>query len=67
MNVDAHLKIAVGPGYFDFIENIARKPSKKAKEALDWYGCPYDPDDIDEQQINVTLGRIANSYRPERL
>ena len=54
------------PGYFDFIENIARKHGKKAKEALDWYGGPYDPDNIDEQQINVTLGRIANSYRPGR-
>jgi Plasmid pRiA4b ORF-3-like protein len=54
------------PGYFDFIENIARKPGKKAKEALDWYGGPYDPDDIDVEQINVTLGRIANTYRPGR-
>jgi hypothetical protein len=32
--------------------------------ALDWYGGPYDPDNIDEQQINVTLGRIA--YLPTR-
>jgi hypothetical protein len=54
------------PGYFDFIENIARKNGKKAKEALDWYGGPYDPDDIDVEQINITLGRIANSYRPGR-
>jgi hypothetical protein len=47
-----------GPrGYFDFIENIARKNSKKAKEALDWYGGPYDPDNIDQQQINITLDR----------
>jgi Plasmid pRiA4b ORF-3-like protein len=52
------------PGYFDFIENIARKHSKKAKEALDWYGGHYDPDDIDEEQIKITLGRIANSHRP---
>jgi DNA invertase Pin-like site-specific DNA recombinase len=42
------------PGYFDFIENIARKQSKRAKEALEWYGGPYDPDDIDVEQINVT-------------
>jgi hypothetical protein len=48
------------PGYFDFIQNIARKQSNKAKEALDWYGGPYDPDDIDVEQINVTLGRIAS-------
>ena len=49
------------PGYFDFIENIAHRNSKKAKEALDWYGGPYDPDNIDQEQIDITLGRIANS------
>lgn len=54
------------PGYFDFIKNIARKNSQKAKEALDWYGGPYDPDDVDEEQINITLRRIANSYRSRR-
>jgi Plasmid pRiA4b ORF-3-like protein len=51
------------PGYFEFIENIAHKGSQKAKEALKWYGGPYDPDDIDVEQINIALGRIANSYR----
>jgi hypothetical protein len=45
------------PGYFDFIENIARKQGKKAKEALDWYGGPYDPNDIDTDQIDITLRR----------
>jgi len=54
------------PGYFDFIENIARKQSKKAKEALEWYGGPYNPDDIDAEQINITLARIANAYRTGR-
>jgi hypothetical protein len=54
------------PGYFEFIESIASKRGKKAKEALEWYGGPYDPDDIDEQQIKITLGRIANSHRTGR-
>jgi hypothetical protein len=54
------------PDYFDFIENTARKQSKKAKEALDWYGGLYDPEDIDVKQINITLGRIANAYRAGR-
>ena len=54
------------PGYFEFMEGIASKRGKKAKEALEWYGGPYDPDDIDEQQINITLGRIANSHRTGR-
>jgi Plasmid pRiA4b ORF-3-like protein len=51
------------PGYFDFIENIARKQSKGAKEALDWYGGPYDSDDIDVEQINISLGRITSLNR----
>jgi hypothetical protein len=56
-----------GPlGYFDFIENIANKRSRKAKEALEWYGGPYDPDDMDEDQIKITLRRIANFYRAGR-
>ena len=54
------------PGYFDFIENITNKRGKKAREALDWYGGPFDPDDIDEEQITITLRRIANAYRTGR-
>jgi hypothetical protein len=55
------------PGYYDFLGDIAEpdkgKGSKKKKEALDWYGGPYDPDDIDEEQIRITLKRIANASR----
>jgi hypothetical protein len=47
-------------------KTFARKQSKKAKEALEWYGGPYDPDNLEEEQINVTVARIANSYRPGR-
>ncbi len=54
------------PGYFDFIESIARKQSKKAKQALKWYGGPYDPDNIEEQQIKIALVRIANADRTGR-
>jgi len=28
------------PGYYDFLDNIASKQSKKRKAALDWYGRP---------------------------
>jgi Plasmid pRiA4b ORF-3-like protein len=54
------------PGYYDFLDNIASKQSKKRKAALDWYGAPYDPDEIDEQQIVIALNRIANTSRPSR-
>ena len=46
--------------------NIASKQSKKRKAAVDWYGRPYDPDDIDEQQIVINLKSIANARRPGR-
>jgi hypothetical protein len=54
------------PGYYDFLANIASKQSKKRKAALDWYGGPYDPDDIDQQQIVINLNRIAKTWRLSR-
>jgi len=48
------------PGYFEFIENIASKRGKKAQDALEWYGGPYDPDHIDEQNIATAFKRLAN-------
>ena len=47
------------PGYYDFLDKIAAKSGQKRKEAIDWYGGPYDPDDIDERQIVTNLKRIA--------
>ena len=46
------------PGYYDFLKKIASKQGKKRKAALDWYGGPYDPNDIDERQIAVALKRV---------
>jgi hypothetical protein len=49
------------PGYRDFLDNIASKQSKKRKGALDWYGGPYDPDEIDEQRIITNLAPRCTS------
>jgi hypothetical protein len=54
------------PGYYEFLDNIASKHSKKRKVALDWYGGPYDPNDIGEQQIITALSRVANTRRQSR-
>jgi hypothetical protein len=59
VNADVRPKTAAVRPATSFLEDIASKRGKKAKEALDWYGAPYDPEEIDEQQINITLGRIA--------
>jgi len=55
------------PGYYAFLDAVTGKGSRKKKQALDWYGGPYDPDDIDEPQIRITLKRIANTYRRGKL
>jgi hypothetical protein len=50
-----------GPfGYGEFLRKIASKQSKIRKAALDWYGAPYDPDDIGEEKIVTALGAIAS-------
>ena len=58
------------PGTYEFLDAIAGPDKgngrKEKKEALDWYGRPYNPDDIDEEQIRSTLKRIANASRPRR-
>jgi hypothetical protein len=54
------------PGYYEFLENIASKQNKKRKAALDWYGGPYDPDEINEKQIITALNRIATRGRSTR-
>lgn len=59
------------PGYYEFLDIIAGpdkgKGSRRKKEALDWYGGPYDPNDIGEEQIRAALDRIAlRSRKPNR-
>lgn len=55
-------------GYYEFLDDIAGpdkgKGSKRKKQALNWYGGPYDPEEIDEEQIRISLKRIANASRP---
>ena len=51
------------PGSYEFLGNIGSKQSRERKAALDWYGGPYDPDEIDEQKIVTRLKRIANAGR----
>ena len=54
------------PGYYEFLGNIGSKELKERKAVLDWYGGPFDPDEIDEQKIVTKLNRIANAGRGSR-
>lgn len=45
--------------YSEFLRKISSKQRKTRRAALDWYGGPYDPDDIGQPDIITALGRIA--------
>ena len=50
-----------GPfGYGEFLHKISSRQRRIREGALEWYGGPYDPDDIGERRIIAHLGRIAN-------
>jgi hypothetical protein len=51
------------PGYYEFLDGIASKDQKNRKAALDWYGRPYDPNDIGEHQITAALRSLASAQR----
>lgn len=51
------------PGYYEFLKNIASKKSERRKGAIEWYGGPYDPDEIGEQEIVAALERIVKTDR----
>ena len=52
------------PGYHEFLKEIASGPGAKQKAALEWYGGPYHPDEIDEEEIVAALRRIASTSGP---
>ena len=56
------------PGYYDFLNAVSGpdrgKGSRKKREMLTWYGRPYDPDNIDEEQVRATLTQIGKAARP---
>ncbi len=58
------------PGYYDFLDAISEpdkgKGSRKKREMLTWYGRPYDPDSIDEEQVRAAIAQIAKAARPRK-
>lgn len=47
------------PGYYEFIEAISKPRHREHKRLLEWYGGPYDPDDIGALAIRLRIGDIA--------
>jgi hypothetical protein len=47
------------PGYCNFVAAIIDPRHRDHREVLEWYGRPYDPDDIDSFDLRLRLGAIA--------
>jgi hypothetical protein len=46
-------------GYYEFVDAATRPRHREHKRVIEWYGGPYDPDDIDEPKIIAELERMA--------
>jgi len=47
------------PGYYEFLDKMAKTRSKDWNAALAWYGGPYEVENIDEQRIIARLRAIS--------
>ena len=46
-------------GYYEFLEGMAKPRHQEHQRLLEWYGGPYDPDDIDLPMIASHIGQLA--------
>ena len=55
------------PGYYEFIEAVSKPRHREHGRMLEWYGRPYDPNDIDLLAIRLRLGDIAKRRHAGKL
>jgi hypothetical protein len=51
------------PGFVDFVEAMQDETHEDHEAVLDWYGQPFDPDDMNLDTVEAMLGRIRTSRR----
>ncbi len=47
------------PGYYEFLDAVSKPRHKEHRHMLEWYGGPYDPDDMGLLHLRLRLGAIA--------
>ena len=50
-------------GFEDFLDAAAKPRHPEHHTVLDWYGDPFDPQDINRQMIDLRFGQIARRRR----
>lgn len=47
------------PGFEEFLEAMAKPCHPERKSVLQWYGRPFDPDDISPDEIHARMATLA--------
>ena len=51
------------PGFEAFLEVLADEAHDEHEDLMDWYGGPFDPDDMELEVVEAMLGRIRAGRR----
>jgi hypothetical protein len=55
------------PGFFDFLEAMANPEHSDRRHLVEWYGGPYNPDDLDLLKLRLRLGALAKRRHAGKL
>lgn len=55
------------PGYYAFLKAVRNPRHREHRRMIDWYGGPYDPDEIGLRELDRRLGAIAQRRHTGRL
>jgi hypothetical protein len=54
------------PGFQMFLEAMADPNHEEHENLIDWYGQPFDPNDIEPEIVKIQMDRLANMRRPKK-
>ncbi|MBD8891331.1 plasmid pRiA4b ORF-3 family protein [Roseibium litorale] len=54
------------PGFEMFLEAMADPKHEDHDDLFDWYGKPFDAQDIEPEIVKVQMGRLASMRRPKK-
>lgn len=55
------------PGFFDFLEALANPRHSEHRRLVEWYGGPYDADDLDLLNLRLRIGALAKRRHAGKL
>ena len=58
--------IGGAPGFELFLDAIADPTHEEHDHLIEWYGAPFDQENIEPDIVNIQFGRLANMRRPKK-